>query len=109
MAEDILESCGNVFAGLGLPPEEAAILQMRAGLMADLRKCIKAKRLTQAKTAKILAISVSRAAGLAQGKWEQFSLETLIALATRAGMRVHLKTAASGSQPVVVRVKALAV
>jgi len=31
---------------------------------------------------------------LVRGKWEKFSLEMLIALATRAGLRVSLKTAA---------------
>ena len=57
---DIVESTGNVFIDLGFPPEEAAILQMRADLMADLRKLIKAKRLTQVKAAKILGVSQSR-------------------------------------------------
>ncbi|NLW36788.1 MAG: XRE family transcriptional regulator [Syntrophorhabdus aromaticivorans] len=40
---------GNVFIDLGYSPDEAAILQMRADLMSDIRKLIKAKKLTQAK------------------------------------------------------------
>jgi len=31
---------------------------------------------------------------LVRGKWDRFSLEMLITLATRAGMRVNLKLAA---------------
>lgn len=94
MGEDILNSSGNVFADLGFPPEEAAILQMRADLMADLRKFIKIRKLTQVKAAEILGVSQSRVSDLMRGKWEKFSLEMLITLATRAGMHVTLKTAA---------------
>ncbi len=94
MSKDTVNSSGNVFADLGFAPEEAAILQMRADLMADLRKVIKARKLTQAKAARLLGVSQSRVSDLVRGKWEKFSLEMLIALATRAGIRVHIKTAA---------------
>jgi predicted XRE-type DNA-binding protein len=94
MSETIVNSSGNVFIDLGYSPDEAAILQMRADLMADLRKFIKAKRLTQAKAAEILGVSQSRVSDLIRGKWERFSLEMLIILATRAGMRVSLRKAA---------------
>jgi len=91
MSEAVVNSSGNVFIDLGYSTDEAAILQMRADLMADLRKFIKAKRLTQAKAAEILGVSQSRVSDLIRGKWERFSLEMLITLATRAGMRVTLK------------------
>ena len=90
----VIKSSGNVFIDMGYPSEEAAILQMRADLMADLRKFIKTKRFTQTKAAEILGVSQSRVSDLTRGKWEKFSLEMLIALATRAGMHVTLKTAA---------------
>jgi predicted XRE-type DNA-binding protein len=91
---DVVHSSGNVFIDLGYSPDEAAILQMRADLMADLRKWIKAKRLTQAKAAEILGVSQSRVSDLIRGKWERFSLEMLITLATKGGIRVTLKRAA---------------
>jgi predicted XRE-type DNA-binding protein len=94
MNEPVVNSSGNVFIDLGYSPDEAAILQMRADLMADLRKWIKTKRLTQAKAAEILGVSQSRVSDLIRGKWERFSLEMLISLATKAGMRVTLKRAA---------------
>ena len=94
MSETVVHSSGNVFVDLGYPPDEAAILQMRADLMADLRKWIKAKRLTQSKAADILGVSQSRVSDLTRNKWERFSLEMLITLATRAGMHVTLKKAA---------------
>jgi len=94
MSETVVNSSGNVFIDLGYSPDEAAILQMRADLMADLRKFIKAKRLTQAKAAEIFGVSQSRVSDLIRGKWERFGLEMLITLATKAGMRVTLKRAA---------------
>jgi predicted XRE-type DNA-binding protein len=94
MSKSVVNSSGNVFIDLGYSPDEAAILQMRADLMADLRKFIKAKRLTQTKAAEIFGVSQSRVSDLIRGKWERFSLETLITLATKAGIRVTLKRAA---------------
>jgi len=89
--ERMINSSGNVFIDLGYSPDEAAILQMRADLMADLRKLIKARRLTQTRAAAILGVSQSRVSDLIRGKWERFSLEMLITLATRVGMHVSLK------------------
>ena len=66
----VINSSGNVFTDMGYPSEEAAILQMRADLMADLRKFIKAKKFTQTKAAEILGVSQSRVSDLARGKWE---------------------------------------
>jgi len=94
MSKTVVNSSGNVFVDLGYSPDEAAVLQMRADLMADLRKFIKTKRLTQAKAAEILGVSQSRVSDLIRGKWERFNLEMLIILATRAGMHVSLRKAA---------------
>ena len=94
MNEQVVHSSGNVFIDLGYSPDEAAILQMRADLMADLRKFIKAKRLTQAKAAEIFGVSQSRVSDLIRGKWDRFGLEMLITLATRAGMHITLQRAA---------------
>jgi predicted XRE-type DNA-binding protein len=91
MREAVVHSSGNVFIDLGYSPDEAAVLQMRADLMADLRKFIRDKRLTQARAAAILGVSQSRVSDLIRGKWEKFSLEMLITLATRVGMHVSLK------------------
>ncbi len=94
MKKAIINSSGNVFIDLWYSPDEAAVLQMRADLMADLRKFVKARKLTQARAAETLGISQSRVSDLVRGKWERFSLEMLITLATRAGMHVTLKKAA---------------
>lgn len=67
MSESIINSSGNVFLDLGCPPDEAAILQMRADLTPDIRKFVKAKKLTQAKAAEIPGITQSRVSDLTRG------------------------------------------
>lgn len=90
----VTASSGNVFLDLGFPPDEATILAMRSQLMGELRIKIRDMEWTQAEAAKILGISQSRVSDLIRGKWEKFSLDMLITLATRAGKKVELKLAA---------------
>jgi predicted XRE-type DNA-binding protein len=92
-AETITPSSGNVFADLGFSPEEAALLQLRAQLMADLRETLSARGWTQTQAAQALGVSQSRISDLVRGKWQQFSLDMLITLAVRAGRRVHVEMA----------------
>lgn len=94
MKEKITRSSGNVFADLGFPPEEAAILAMRADLMAQLRLVIEKRNWTQVEAAKVLGISQSRVSDLIRGKWDKFSLDMLVTLATRAGLHCELRLAA---------------
>ena len=94
MRQEPIKSSGNIFQDLGFEPAEAAVLQMRANLMSDLRLYIEKNQLTQTVAAKRLGIAQSRVSDLVRGKWEKFSLEMLIALATKAGMHISLKRAA---------------
>jgi predicted XRE-type DNA-binding protein len=93
MDEPIFESSGNVFADLDLDPAEAAILQMRARLISDLRSYIQSSGMTQTEAAQQLGVTQSRVSDLMRGKWEKFSLEMLITLEARAGRRVTLELA----------------
>ncbi len=91
---NITKSSGNVFIDLSYSEDEAAILQMRADLMTNLRKFIALKKLPQREAAKIFGVSQSRVSDLITGKWEKFNLEMLISLATKAGRHITLKIAA---------------
>ena len=91
--EPIIESSGNVFADLGFSPEESTLLAMRAELMATLRETITERGWTQMQTAEQLGIGQSRVSDLVRGKWDKFSLDMLVTLATRAGRRVELTAA----------------
>jgi len=87
----LLETCS---IDLGYSPDEAAILQMRADLMADLRKLIKARRLTQAKAAEISVLVNRGFPTWSEANGKGLVSKCLFTLATRAGMRVTLKKAA---------------
>lgn len=92
--ERFAKSSGNVFLDLGFDPEEAAVLAMRSDLMGRLALYIEKQRLTQAEAAKRLGISQSRVSDLVRGKWQRFSIDTLLVLARRAGLSTHLSVAA---------------
>lgn len=94
MKEKITRSSGNVFADLGFPPEEAAILAMRADMMAQLRLAIEKRNWTQVEAAQALGVSQSRVSDLMCGKWDKFSLDMLVTLAARAGLHCRLRLAA---------------
>jgi predicted XRE-type DNA-binding protein len=64
----ITDSSGNVFADLGFEPPEAAILEMRASLMSDLRTYIQSSGMTQAEAAEKFRIAQSRVADLMEGE-----------------------------------------
>lgn len=90
MKEPVTPSSGNVFTDLGFPPEEAAVLTMRAELMAKLRTLITERGWTQQEASEQFGIGQSRVSDLVRGKWDKFSLDMLITLAARAGQRPHL-------------------
>jgi predicted XRE-type DNA-binding protein len=94
MKKKTTKSSGNVFVDLGFDPAEAAVLQMRANLMSDLRLYIEKQKLTQAVAAKRLGIAQSRVSDLVCGKWDKFSLEMLITLEARLGRTIRVEFAA---------------
>ncbi len=73
MKKTTTKSIGNVFVDLGFDPAEAAVLQMRANLMSDLRLYIEKRKLTQAQAAKRVGIAQSRLSDLVRGKWDKFN------------------------------------
>ena len=88
--EGITWSSGNVFIDMGLKPEEAAVLALRADLMGRLRLMVRDNGWTQVQAAEHFGIAQSRVSDLLRGKWEKFSLDMLITLAARVGRRVEL-------------------
>lgn len=81
----ITPSNGNVFIDLGFDDAEAQVLALRADLMAQLEKTIKARNLTQVAASKVLGVSQGRVSDLTRGKVEKFSLDMLVTFAARLG------------------------
>lgn len=94
MKTRITKSSGNVFVDLGFPPDEVAVLTLRAELMVALRKLIEAKGWTQAQAGEELGVTQSRVSDLMRGKHDKFSLDMLVTLAARGGRTVKLRLAA---------------
>ena len=81
---------GNVFADLGFDAEEAQNLQLRSQTMMAVESWYRASGLTQAKAAQALGVTQPRLNQLLKGRIGEFSLDALVNMATRAGMRVGL-------------------
>lgn len=81
---------GNVFADLGFDAEESHNLLLRSQTMMALERWYKASSLTQAKAAQALGITQPRLNQMLKGKIGEFSLDALVNMATRAGLRVGL-------------------
>jgi len=90
MTLKIQRSSGNVFSDVGFGPEEAEHLRIRADLMIEVRRLIKARRLTQARAAKLFGVTQPRISNLVRGRIDLFSVDTLIDMLAQAGVRVDL-------------------
>ena len=80
----------NIFADLGFPPGEAENLKLRSDLMIAIVVYYRRSGLTQAQAAKKLGLSQPRLNALLKSRIEQFSLDALVNIASRAGLDVRL-------------------
>ena len=87
---DTVKAGENLFLALGFPSHEAEVLQWRADLMECLRLWINENQLTQKVVAEQLGITQARVSDLVCGHWKKFSLDMLVMLAVKAGMRVRI-------------------
>jgi predicted XRE-type DNA-binding protein len=91
-AVSVQKSSGNVFVDLGFDEDEAEHLRIRSALMATLRQLVRDRRLTQAGAATVLDVSQPRISDLMRGKIELFSIDALVDMLARAGVRVDVRT-----------------
>ena len=87
----ITRGSGNVFRDIGCAPEEAENLKLRADLMMRIEDYYKKSGSTQATTAKTLGLTTPRFNALLKGKINLFSLDALVNIAVRAGLRIELR------------------
>jgi predicted XRE-type DNA-binding protein len=91
--ESRTKSSGNVFVDLGFDPAEAEVMKLRTEIMLRMAQQFKANGWTQMEAARRLGITQPRVSRLVKGKAEDFSLDMLLTLATRAGLRPELHLA----------------
>ena len=88
----------SVFYDL-FPRDKADELVMRATLLSGLEGWLKKSKLTRAQAAKTLRITQARVSDIKRGKIGQFSLDMLVRLASRAGLKPKLKLVPINSFP----------
>lgn len=90
----VITGSGNIFVDLGFDPAEARIMALRVELMVRLERHLEEKGYTQIEAARVLGVTQPRVSALLKGKWQDFSLDMLLTLAARAGLKPELRLAA---------------
>ena len=86
----VTRSTGNVFRDLGFSRDDAEHLVIRSELMLSLQDAIAARGLKQAEVAKLLGVTQPRISDLMRGRIDLFSIDTLIDMLARLGIRPRL-------------------
>jgi predicted XRE-type DNA-binding protein len=88
---EITRGHDNVFEDLGFPADEAANLAIRTDLMLDLKEWIQARGWTRAEAAAFFDEPETKIESLVAGDVEGFSVDELIVMLAKAGMRVKVE------------------
>lgn len=81
----------NVWDALEPDPAKRENLKLRSSLMSALIRYIDREHLTQAQAAKVFGVTQPRISNLIHGKIDLFGLDTLVRMATAAGLRVTMR------------------
>jgi predicted XRE-type DNA-binding protein len=79
-------------------PAQAANMKHRSRLMMAISEHIKSQGLTQTAAAKLFAVSQPRISDLKRGKIGLFSIDTLVAMLSAAGIGIDIKVRAMRRQ-----------
>jgi predicted XRE-type DNA-binding protein len=80
---------GNVFRDIGYPQEQAENLLLRTQLMSKIRAAT--KDATQAEAARLFGVTQPRMSDLLRGRVDKFSLDALVNMLAKVGMRVEMR------------------
>ena len=80
----------SVWDVLSETPQEAENMRLRSALMMRLKQHIEQVGLDQAQAAQLLGVTQPRVSDLVRGKIHLFGLDTLVNMASTAGLRVEL-------------------
>jgi len=85
---EIYRSSGNVFADLGLPDAEK--LKIKAGLVIEIRKAMRARGLNQQEAAKRMGIPQPKVSGMMRGDFTKLSERKLMDCLNRLGYNIEI-------------------
>ncbi|MEN9521462.1 MAG: hypothetical protein RLZZ381_4050 [Cyanobacteriota bacterium] len=97
MNNQIVKGQDNIFDDLDFDPEEAANLKIRADLILDLQKYIKKQEWTQQEAAIFFNETQPRISNLMNGEIERFSIDKLVQMIFKTGMKIKLEVISSVS------------
>ena len=86
---EVRRSSGNVFADLGLPDAEK--LQIKTGLVIEIRKAMRGLALTQQEAAKRMGITQPKVSDMMRGDFTNLSERKLMDCLTRLGYDIEIK------------------
>jgi predicted XRE-type DNA-binding protein len=89
------QTFANVWDALEDSPEDAATMTIRSNVMAVITTTVRGWNTTHAQAARRLGITQPRLDDLLKGKISKLSLDTLLTLATRAGLKVKIDVRAA--------------
>jgi predicted XRE-type DNA-binding protein len=80
----------SVWDAIGDTPAEATSMKLRATLANEIIERIRDRKLTQAKAAELIGVTQPRISDLMRGRLDVFSLDTLVDIADRVGLRTRM-------------------
>ena len=81
----------SVWDAIEETPEEAQNMKLRSTLMMGLQEHIARAKLSQAQAARLFGVTQPRISNLMHGKIDLFALDTLVNMASAAGIRVEMR------------------
>ncbi len=72
-------------------PAEAENMKLRSALMTALKNHLAQTQMSQAQAAKLLGVTQPRVSDLMRGKINLFGLDSLVNMATAAGLQIELR------------------
>lgn len=88
---------GSILRDLGRPEDASENLVIRSQLMRAIQKAIKDRGMTQVRAAEILGTDQSRISNLMTGRVSLFSIDMLVNMAVRIGLRVDIQIGSAES------------
>jgi predicted XRE-type DNA-binding protein len=85
----------SVWDALEDDPSERESVKLKSRLMVEIARRIKSMGITQAKAAKTMGVSQPRVSDLVNGKIDRFTIDMLVTMLSRIGMKVEVKLKAA--------------
>ncbi len=80
----------SVWDAIEESPTEAASMKLRAELAIEIVERLRERKLTQAKAAELIGVTQPRISDLVRGRLDLFSLDVLVDMADRVGLRTRM-------------------